>query len=133
MRDVLQGGGVITQITYHSLIYNQARTVKAVQRGLLAINPAEYETTWCSAITNETVGTSTYQSGWNVTHIPTGACICHTRSIWKARRALRALEKLGDWDFTAPVAGEGLDLSGVEKTFIKKARKVAKRFHESDN
>ena len=109
-----------TTITYYSTITKCDRTVKAVRRGNLAINAAEYQY-FHGDITHE---------GWNVTHVPTGAIIVHTRSIWAARRALRALAALGDWDFTLPVSDEQLDISGLDPKFIRKAVQIVKRFRE---
>lgn len=96
------------------------RTVKAVQRGALAIHPAEYEN-W--------VGDTT-ASGWNVSHVPTGLCICHCGSPWKARRALRTLNALGDWNVPIVVTPESIDTSAVDPVFLARAESVGRSFHE---
>lgn len=109
-----------TTITCNVVGTGEQHALKAVQRGLLAINAAVYVTR------DETQRVD----GYCITHVPTGLAICRCRSVWKARRALRALLKCGNWDLSTPIVDGHGETSGWPPAFRKKAQKTAMRFHE---
>jgi hypothetical protein len=99
---------------------SESYPMKAVQRGLLALNAAVYTRGDGSKSVN----------GWVITHVPTGLALCRCRSVWKARRALRALVMCGNWDRPTPIVDGRADTSAWPQSFKKKAMRTAKRFHE---
>lgn len=111
---------MITTINFTGHDNGETFRVKAIQRGALAINAAIYTRGDGAKSTN----------GYVITHVPSGLAICRTRSVWKARRALRALLACGDWDMPVPVIDGHGDTSVLPATLRRRAIKVVKRFHE---
>jgi hypothetical protein len=109
-------------LTYYSAIYLDNRTVKAVARANLALHCAEFQDGMTGPI---------YADGWNVTHTRSGVCIIHCKSIWKARRAMRALLRLGLWDFDMPIRNGAADLTKLDPRFVNRAKAVYERFNEN--
>ena len=94
---------------------------RAIVRGGLALHQATVTHRWSEKVTI---------SGWNVTHVQSGAIVVHCASVWKARRAMQELLALDTWQCAIPILFDKPDLSVLPPALVDAARTVHRAYRD---